>query len=55
MIYRPIELEHLGCYDIISRYELKRMTREKIKPNNTLIEIKKIFNLVEDTHPINAW
>ena len=35
MIYRPVELEHLGCYDMISKYELKRMSKEKIESNNS--------------------
>ena len=29
LIYRPVELEHVSCYDMISRYELKRMTKKK--------------------------
>ena len=50
MIYRPVELEHLGCYDMISKYELKRMSKEKIESNNCLVESKKTFKLVEE-HP----
>ena len=50
IIYRPVELEHLGCYDMISKYELKRMTKEKIESNKPLVESKKSFNLVEE-HP----
>ena len=50
IIYRPVELEHLGCYDMISKYELKRMTKEKIESNEPLVESKKSFNLVEE-HP----
>ena len=40
IIYRPVELEHLACYDMISRYELKGMTQEKIKSDKTLVENK---------------
>ena len=29
IIYRPIELEHLGCYDLITHYELKKMPKKK--------------------------
>ena len=50
MIYRPIELEDLGCYDMISRYELKRKKKEKINSESNLIESKKTFNLVQE-HP----
>ena len=50
MIYRPVELEHFGCYDMISKYEMKRMTKEKIESNNILVESKKTFNLLEE-HP----
>ena len=50
MIYIPFELEHLGCYEMISKYELKRMSKKKIESNNTLVESKKTFNLVEE-HP----
>ena len=52
-IYRPVGLEHLGCYELITRYQLKRMSKEK--SNIILMEGKKTFNLVESTYPINAW
>ena len=31
MIYTHVKLEHLGCYDMISTYELKIETVKKIK------------------------
>ena len=50
MIYRPVELEYLGYYELITRYQLKKMSEGKIKSNNILVEGKKTFNLVEE-HP----
>ena len=50
MIFRPSELEHLGLYDMISQYHLKRMTKEKIASGNVLVESKTTFNLMEE-HP----
>ena len=50
MIYRPGELEHLGLYDMISQYHLKKMTKEKIDSGNVLVESKTTFNLMEE-HP----
>ena len=29
MTYRPLKLEYLGCYELITRYELKRISKEK--------------------------
>ena len=28
-IYRPVELEYLGFYELIARYQLKRMSKGK--------------------------
>ena len=50
IIYRPVELEKFGCYDMITRYDLRRMSKEKIESNNLIVESKKTFNLVEE-HP----
>ena len=50
MIYRPVEPEYLGCYELIARYEFKRMSKGRIKSNDILVEGKKTFNLVEE-HP----
>ena len=50
MIFRPGELEHLGLYDMISQYHLKRMTKEKLESGNVLVKSKTTFNLM-DVHP----
>ena len=50
MIYRPVELEHLGLYEMIASYDLKRMSKKIIKSNKTSVESNKTFNLVEE-HP----
>ena len=31
IIYRPVELEHLSCYETISQYELKKWKRIRLK------------------------
>ena len=55
IIYRPVELEKFGCYDMITRYDLRRMLKEKIESNNLIVESKKTFNLVVSIHLINVW
>ena len=50
MIFRPGELEHLGLYDMISQYHLKRMTKEKLESGNVLVKSKTTFNIM-DVHP----
>ena len=50
MIYRPTELEHISCYDMVSNYELKRMSKKKLNSNSHTMEGKTTFNLVEE-HP----
>ena len=30
IIYRPLELERIGCYDMITHYELKKITKKKL-------------------------
>ena len=52
VILRPLELENLCCYEMISEYELKR---EKIKnldedDENNNVESKTTFNLTQE-HP----
>ena len=46
IIYRPIELEHISCYDMVSSYELKRMSKKKLNSKSYLVEGKSTFNLV---------
>ena len=55
IIYRPVELEHLGCYDMITRYDLRRMSKEKIKSNNLIVESKKHLIFLKSIHLINVW
>ena len=50
MIYRPTELEYMSCYDMITHYELRKMSKKKIKSGNHMVESKKNFNLLEE-HP----
>ena len=48
MIYRPTELEHISCYDMVSNYELKRMSKKKLNSKIHIVEGKITFNLVEE-------
>ena len=41
IIYRPVELEHYGCYDMMMHYELKKMTKKKIDSGNENVESQK--------------
>ena len=50
IIYRPTELEHMSCYDMVSNYELKRMSKKKLNSKIHIVEGKTTFNLVEE-HP----
>ena len=50
MIYSPTELEYISCYDMVSNYELKRMSKKKINSRNHTVEGNTSFNLVEE-HP----
>ena len=50
MMYRPSELEHFSLYDMVSTHEMKRMSKQRIEKNNTIIESNKTFNLMEE-HP----
>ena len=50
MIYRPTELEHISCYDMVTHYELRKMTKKKIESSNHIVEGKTSFNLLEE-HP----
>ena len=49
VIYRPYELENLGCYDIVSQYELRKMPSKKLESGNILIE----SNNAEEIESIN--
>ena len=44
--YRPTELEHISCYDMVSNYELKRMSKKKLNSKNHTVEGNTLFNLV---------
>ena len=50
IIYRPTELEHISFYDMVSNYELKKMSKKKIISKNHPVEGSTTFNLVEE-HP----
>ena len=50
IIYRPTELEQVSCYDMVSNYELKRMSKKKLDSESQIVEGKTSFNLVEE-HP----
>ena len=54
MIYRPVELECMGLYDMISLYELKKMPAKKIESGNVLIESRSSFNLLQE-HPSHKY
>ena len=54
MIYRPIELENLSCYDMVTHYELKKFSKRKIDSKSHIVEIKITFNLVEE-HPSHKY
>ena len=41
IIYRPLELQHICCYDMIANYELKKLTRKKIESENIDINSEK--------------
>ena len=41
MIYRPTELEHFSCYDMVSNYELKKLSKKKLIQTATLWKAKK--------------
>ena len=38
MIYRPTELENFSCYELVSMYEMKRLSKEKIENLNHIVE-----------------
>jgi len=50
IIYRPVELEHLSCYEIIAYYQMKKLQKKKIESGNLNVEAEKVFNLVNE-HP----
>ena len=50
IIYRPAELEHISCYEMVSMYELKKMDKKKIEKTDYIVEGRTIFNVLEE-HP----
>ena len=50
MIYRPTELEHMPCYNMVTHYELRIITKEKIESLNHIVKSKTSFNLLKE-HP----
>ena len=44
MIYRPTELEHLSCYDMVTHYEIRKMIKSRIESMNHIVESKTSFN-----------
>ena len=53
-IYRPTELEHMNCYDMVLNYELKRMSKKEIDSKSHIVEGITTFNLVEE-HPSHKY
>ena len=54
IIYRPVELEHYGCYDMMMHYELKKLNKKKIDSGSKNVESKTTFNLVKE-HPSHKY
>lgn len=54
IIYRPLELQHICCYDMIANYELKKLTRKNIESENIDINSEKTFNLANE-HPSHKY
>ena len=54
IIYRPVELEHLSCYELICQYELKKLEKKKVERLDFNVESETIFNLVEE-HPSHKY
>ena len=54
IIYRPVELELLSCYDMVSLYELKKMDKKKIEKMDHIVEGRTVFNLLEE-HPSHKY
>ena len=50
IIYRPAELSEVCCYDFISRYELKKISKKRLESGDTQIDSNKSFNLLQE-HP----
>ena len=54
IIYRPVELENLSCYEMVSMYELKKLDKKKIEEMDHNVEGKNAFNLLEE-HPSHKY
>ena len=55
IIYRPLELEKLSCYELVSKYELKKgKNKEFDEDENCNVESKISFNLSEE-HPSHKY
>ena len=54
IIYRPVELEDLSCYELVSMYELKKLDKKKVEKMEHNVEGKTIFNLLEE-HPSHKY
>ena len=54
MMYRPSELEHLSLYDMVSTYEMKKMSKKRIETDNPIMESSTTFNLLEE-HPSHKY
>lgn len=54
IIFRPLELEILSCYDMITHYELKKIPQKKIESGNINIDTNKTFNLRKE-HPSHKY
>ena len=52
IIYRPLELENISCFELISKYEMKTISskKETDEEQNINVESKKVFNLAQE-HP----
>ena len=51
-IYRPVELEKFGCYELMSKYTKKKIQKKKNGDHN--VESKKTFNFTSE-HPSHKY
>ena len=54
IIYRPVELENLSCYELIAYYEMKKLPKKILELGNFNVEGQKVFNLVNE-HPSHKY
>ena len=47
-------MEDISCYNMVSNYELKRMSKKKLNSKSHIVEGGKTLNLVEE-HPSHKY